>query len=124
VSFLKRLFGTTDALEDARAQAVKEAEATSAGWGSPTTREEGELLVIEMHAPGLDPESFVAEPEGSTFHVKASGSSDRPRVKTTLDETINFAEGSDLSGATATYVDDKVVIRIPKSGLKQTQSSA
>jgi HSP20 family molecular chaperone IbpA len=124
VSFLKRLFGTTDAVEDARERAVEEAEAAMPAWGSPTTREEGELFVVEMRAPGLEPETFVAEPEGSIFHVKASGTTDERRVKMILDETISFPEGTDLSNATATYADDTVIIRVPKADLRQSQSSA
>jgi HSP20 family molecular chaperone IbpA len=135
VSWLKRLFGTTDAMEDALARAPQdEAQvgadtktATSnlpAGWASPTTRDEGDTIVLEMPAPGLDPGTLAVEPEGSKLHLRASGKSADRHETISLDESLNFPEGSDLSGLTADYDDDRLVVRIPKAGLKHTQSSA
>jgi HSP20 family molecular chaperone IbpA len=126
VSWLKRLFGTTDAVEDAREQAEREdgdAASTStnmpSGWASPTTRDEGDAIVLEMPAPGLDPATLVVAPEGPVLHVRANGSS-RANEKISLDESLNFPPGSDVSGATASYENDRLVIRVPKAGLKHT----
>ena len=118
MGLLKRLFGTTDALADARAEAGHE-ESMPAGWTSPATRDEGDAIVFEMSAPGLDPETVAVEPAGSVLHVRASGQPDSTH-KISLDESLNFPEGSDVSGASATYTDDRLVIRVPKAGLKQS----
>ena len=133
MSLLKRLFGTTDAIEDARARAPQDEAPVAAstktttsnlpaGWASPTTRDEGDAVVLEMPAPGLDPDTLSVEPEGSKLHLRASGKSADGHQTISLDESLNFPDGSDLSGATADYDDDRLVIRIPKSGLKHTQS--
>jgi HSP20 family molecular chaperone IbpA len=137
VSWLKKLFGTTDAIEDALERAPEDeasvrptttTETTTsrlpAGWASPTTRDEGDTIVLEMPAPGLDPHTLAVEPEGSKLHLRASGKSADGHQMISLDEALDFPEGSDLSGATADYADDRLVVRIPKAGLKGTQSSA
>jgi HSP20 family molecular chaperone IbpA len=135
VSWLKKLFGTTDAMEDARARAPQDEAPVAAstktttsklpaGWASPTTRDEGDSIVLEMPAPGLDPDTLTVEPEGSKLHLRASGKSADGHETISLDESLNFPEGSDLSGATADYADDRLIVRIPKTGLKHTQSSA
>ena len=80
MGLLRKLFGTTDAMEDARARAPHDEApvatttktATSnlpAGWASPTTRDEGDTIVLEMPAPGLDPDTLTVEPEGSNLHL-------------------------------------------------------
>jgi HSP20 family molecular chaperone IbpA len=127
VGFLKKLFGTTDAMEDARARAGDDEAPVGShtsnlpsGWATPTTRDEGDAIVLEMPAPGLDPDTLTVEPEGSKLHLRASGTSSDGKQKVSLDESLNFPEGSDLSGATANYEDDRLVIRIPKAGLKHT----
>ena len=131
MGLLKKLFGTTDAMEDARARAPHDEvpvaattkTATSnlpAGWASPTTRNEGDTIVLEMPAPGLDAGTLTVEPEGSQLHLRASGKSADGHQTISVDESLNFPAGSDLSGATADYGDDRLVIRIPKAGLKHT----
>ena len=138
MSWLKRLFGATDAVEDARERAPEDEapvgtariEATTAksstpsnlpsGWTSPTTRDEGDTLVLEMQAPGLDPETLTVEPQGSKLHIRASGQSNDGHRKISLDESLSFPEGSDLSGVTTDYNDGRLVIRIPKSGIKRS----
>jgi HSP20 family molecular chaperone IbpA len=135
VSWLKRLFGTTDAMEDALARAPEDEALVApitktttsnppAGWASPTTRDDGDAIVLEMPAPGLDPDTLAVEPEGSKLHLRASGKSADGHETISLDESLNFPEGSDLSRATADYDGDRLVVRIPKAGLKHTQSSA
>ena len=123
MSWLRRLFGTTDAVEDARERADAGGKTGSnlpAGWTSPTTRDEGDTLVLEMQAPGLDPETLAVEPHGSHLHIRATGAREHGRQKISLDESLNFPEGSDLSGVTTDYDDGRLVIRIPKSGIKHT----
>jgi len=110
VSFLRRLFGTTDAQTTSN---------MPTGWSSPTTRDDGDAIVLEMSAPGLDPETLVVEPQGAKLHISARGESVDGRQKIGLDEKLDLGEGSDVSGATADYSDGRLVIRIPKSGLKQ-----
>jgi HSP20 family molecular chaperone IbpA len=131
VSFLKRLFGTTDAVQDARARAQDDEALVGAstsklpsGWASPTTRDEGDTIVLEMPAPGLDPETVSVRAEGAKLRISAGGESADGREKLSLDESLSFPEGSDLSGATADYADDRLVVRIPKSGVRQTPSGA
>jgi len=131
VGLLKKLFGTTDAMEDARARAPQDETPVGAttktttsnlpaGWASPTTRDEGDTIVLEMPAPGLDAGTLTLEPEGSQLHLRASGKSADGHQTISVDESLNFPAGSDLSGATADYGDDRLVIRIPKAGLKHT----
>ena len=127
MSWLKRLFGTTDAVEDARdraeqdeAPAGKTASNLPTGWTSPTTRDEGDMLVLEMQAPGLDPETLAVEPHGSHLHIRASGQREHRLQKISLDESLNFPEGSDLSGVTTDYDEGRLVIRIPKSGIRRS----
>jgi len=65
--------------------------------------------------------SFLKRLFGTT---EGRSPSNMPAGWIALDETLDFGEGNDLSGATADYSDGRLVIRIPKSGLKQDQSSA
>ena len=123
MSWLKRLFGATDAVEDARERADAGGKTGSnlpVGWTSPTTRDEGDTLVLEMQAPGLDPETLTVEPQGSKLHIRASGHGANAHQKISLDESLNFPEGSDLSDVTADYDEGRLVIRIPKSGIKRS----
>ena len=140
MSWLKRLFGATDAVEDARERAPEDEAPVGAatvtgkvittksttptnlplGWSSPTTRDEGDTLVLEMQAPGLDPETLTVEPQGSKLHIRASGHGANAHQKISLDESLNFPEGSDLSDVTADYDEGRLVIRIPKSGIKRS----
>ena len=127
MSWLKRVFGTTDAIEDARERADedeapvgKTASNLPVGWASPTTRDEGDTVVLEMQAPGLDPDTLAVEPHGAKLHIRASGGSADGRQKISLDESLNFPEGSDLSGVTTDYDGGRLLIRIPKSGIKKS----
>ena len=129
MSWLKRLMGSTDAVEDARAHAehdsepipessTKQSSALPGGWGKPDVSDEGDVIVIAMQAPGLEADTVSVEPRGSSLQVRAEGEGG-PREHIKLDEALKFPEGSDLSGATASYSDDKLVVRIPKAGIKQ-----
>ena len=130
MSFLKRLLGTTDAVEDARERAEHDSELAPAapaadqssalpgGWGKPDVSDEGDVIVIALQAPGLKADTVSVEPRGSSLQVRAEGERG-PNEKIKLDEALKFPEGSDLSGATASYSDDELVVRIPKAGIKQ-----
>jgi HSP20 family molecular chaperone IbpA len=129
VSWLKRVFGTTDAVEDARERAQHDSEPAPAaspdrssalpgGWGKPDVSDEGDVIVIALQAPGLRADTVSVEPRGASLQVRAEGERG-PNEKIKLDEALKFPEGSDLSGATASYSDDRLVVRIPKAGIKQ-----
>ena len=72
-----------------------------------------------MTAPGLHGDTVAVQPEGSKLNVRASGQGARGE-RLVLEEFLNFPEGSDLSGASAAYENDQVLIRVPKSGLKHS----
>jgi len=124
MSFLKRLLGTTDALDDARARAGKEPVAQAAqpgapaasGIGVPEVTQTGDEVVLKMNAPGLDPESIQSEVEGEAIVVKARGTSDAGAA-INLNERLNL-KGADLSQAAVTYDEGQIVVRLPKSAFK------
>ena len=66
MSLLRRLFGTTDALDDARARAGDEPVVQAAqpdahaapGFSAPEVTQTADEVVLKMNAPGLDPETF------------------------------------------------------------------
>jgi HSP20 family molecular chaperone IbpA len=118
VSFLKRLIGTTDALDDARARAGDEPAAP--GFGAPEVTQTDDEVVLKMNAPGLDPESVQTEVEGSAILVKARGTSDTGAA-INLNERLNL-KGADLSQADVTYEDGQIVVRLPKTAFKPQQS--
>jgi HSP20 family molecular chaperone IbpA len=132
MSWLKRVFGTTDAMEDARERAGAEggAEPTTTttatsttkgtpppGWGKPEVSEEGGDLVIALEAPGLHEDSIRLEPRGSSIGLKAQGEGDSGR-QILLDETLKLPEGSDPSAASVSYSESRLIVRLPKSALK------
>ena len=134
MSWLKRLLGTTDAVEDARARAGQEEaptpEATPAagagkqlapGWTSPEVTQTENEVVLRMNAPGLDPDSLQTDVDGTALILKASGTSEAG-LKTNLNERL-VLKGADLSQADVSYEDGKLVVRLPKSAFK-SQSSA
>ncbi|HEY8723580.1 MAG TPA: Hsp20/alpha crystallin family protein [Gaiellaceae bacterium] len=128
MSFLKRLFGTTDALDDARARAGDEPVAEAAqpaahaapGFGAPEVTQTDDEVVLKMNAPGLDPESVQTEVEGSALVVKARGTSDTGTA-INLNERLNL-KGADLSQADVSYQDGQIVVRLPKAALKPQSS--
>jgi HSP20 family molecular chaperone IbpA len=137
VGLLKRLFGTEDAMAEARAGEVAaeqdETRGTTtttatmtnrerpAGWGEVETSQEGGDLLIALPAPGLDESSIKLEPEGSSVKLHAKGSNSQGQ-HIELNETLKLPEGSDASQARAAYTDGRLVVRIPKSALKAKQA--
>jgi HSP20 family molecular chaperone IbpA len=132
VSLLRRLFGTTDALDDARAragdeagdepvaQAAQPAAHAAPGFSAPEVTQTGDEIVLKMNAPGLDPESVQTEVEGSALVVKARGTSDTGTA-INLNERLNL-KGADLSQADVSYQDGQIVVRLPKAALKPQSS--
>ena len=124
MSFIKRLLGTTDALDDARAragnepvaQAAQPAAPAASSFGVPAVTQTKDEVVLKMNAPGLDPESIQTEVEGEAIVVKARGTSDTGGP-INLNERLN-PKGADLSQAAVTYEDGQIVVRLPKSAFK------
>ena len=128
MSFLKRLFGTTDALDDARARAGDEPVAqvaqpdapAASGFSAPEVTQTADEVVLKMNAPGLDPESVQTAVEGSAIVVKARGTSEAGAA-INLNERLNL-KGADLSQAAVTYEDGQIVVRLPKAAFKPQQA--
>jgi HSP20 family molecular chaperone IbpA len=125
VGFLKRLLSSTDAVEDARARAGKEEGSTAApaGWNvtSPEVEQTDDEVILRMAAPGLDPSSLEHALEGESLVLKAHGTTDTGS-KVSLNERFKL-KGADLSQATLTYEDGKIVVRFPKSAFKPQASA-
>jgi HSP20 family molecular chaperone IbpA len=127
VSFLKRLFGETDAVEDARRRAGAEVTEVRAegyegppGWGKPEITQTDDEFVLTLNAPGLDPQSVRSEVDGDALVLNASGTSNEG-VQVILDERL-VIEGADPSQADVSYEEDKLVVRLPKSDVHPEQS--
>ena len=123
MSLLRRLFGTTDALDDARARAgdepvaqVAQPDAPTPGFSAPEVTQTADEVVLKMNAPGLDPESVQTAVEGSAIVVKARGTSDTGEA-INLNERLNL-KGADLSQAAIAYEDGQIVVRLPKGAFK------
>ena len=124
MSLLRRLFGTTDALDDARARAGDEPVAQAAppaahaapGFTAPEVTQTDNEVVLKMNAPGLDPETVQTEVEGAALVVKARGTSDTGTA-INLNERLNL-KGADLSQADVSYKDGQIVVRLPKAAFK------
>ena len=125
---LRRLFGTTNALDDARAragddpipQAADPGAQVASSFGGHEMTQTADEVVLKMNAPGLDPESVQTEVEGSAILVKARGASDTGAA-INLNERLNL-KGADLSQADVTYEDGQIVVRLPKTAFKRQQS--
>jgi HSP20 family molecular chaperone IbpA len=127
VSLLRRLFGTTDALDDARARAgdepvaqVAQPDAPTPGFAAPEVTQTNDEVVLKMNAPGLDPETVQTEVEDSAIVVKARGTSDAGAA-INLNERLNI-KGADLSQADVSYEDGQIVVRLPKAAFKPQQA--
>jgi HSP20 family molecular chaperone IbpA len=124
VRLLGRLFGTTNALDDARARAGDEPVAQVAqpdghaapGFTAPEVTQTADEVVLKMNAPGLDSETVQTEVEGSAIVVKARGASDTGAA-INLNERLNI-KGADLSQADVSYEDGQIVVRLPKAAFK------
>jgi HSP20 family molecular chaperone IbpA len=121
VSFLKKLLGTTDAMAEARSEVERSEGAPPHGWNvtSPDVEQTDSEVILRMDAAGLDPSSLESSVDGDTLVVKAHGTTDSGS-KVSLNERLEFAGASDLSAASVSYEDDKLVVRIPKSSFPIT----
>ena len=124
MSFLKRLLGSTDAVEDARNRAIKEQGTPPHGWNvtSPDVEQTDSEVILRMDAPGLDPASLESSVDGDALVLKAHGTTDSGS-NVSLNERLKLAGAGDLSAASVSYEDGKLVVRIPKSSFPN-QSSA
>jgi HSP20 family molecular chaperone IbpA len=121
VGFLKRLLGSTDAVEDARERAG-EGEQAPAGWNvtSPEVEQTQDEIVFRLAAPGLDADSFQPSLQEGALVLRAHGTSETG-AKVFLDERFEV-HGADMSQATVKYEDGKVVVRLPRSALSGQSS--
>jgi HSP20 family molecular chaperone IbpA len=126
--WLKRLVGSTDAMQDALARAGSDALAGATGKplvrpGATKFSETETELVFTSELPGLDPDSVRVEAEGSDVRLKASGHR-TSREKLLLDERIQLPAGSHPAGATASYEGTQLTVRIPKTALPRKPGEA
>jgi HSP20 family molecular chaperone IbpA len=121
VGLLKKLLGTTDALAEARSEVAKSEAAPPHGWNvtSPEVEQTDSEVILRMDAPGLDASSLESSVDGDTLVLKAHGTTDSGS-KVSLNERLEFAGASDLSAASVSYEDGKLVVRIPKSSFPIT----
>ena len=124
MSFLKKVLGTTDAMAEARKEAAASAASPPQGWNvtSPEVEQTDSEVILRMAAPGLDPSSLESSVDGDTLVLKAHGTTDTGS-KVSLNERLKLAGAGDLSEATVSYEDGKLVVRIPKSSLPSRQST-
>jgi HSP20 family molecular chaperone IbpA len=124
VSFLKKLLGTTDAMADARAAVDKSEGSPPHGWNvtSPEVEQTDSEVIQRMDAPGLDPSSLESSVDGDALVLKARGTTDTGS-KVSLNERLKLAGAGDLSAATVSYEDGKLVVRIPKPAFPSQSST-
>ena len=121
VGLLKKLLGTTDAMAEARSEAEKSEDSPPHGWNvtSPNVEQTDSEVILRMDAAGLDPSSLESSVDGDALVVKAHGTTDSGS-KVSLNERLKLAGASDLSAASVSYEDGKLVVRIPKSSFPIT----
>ena len=118
MGFLKRLLGTTDAVEDARERAGEQQVSQPAGWNltSPEVTQTDDQVTLKMAAPGLDPSTLETEVDGDTLVLKARGETG-PQSTVSVSERLQLKGAGDLSQASVAYEEGKIVVRIPRSAL-------
>jgi hypothetical protein len=119
VSFLKKLLGTTDAMAEARSEVAKSEHAPPAGWNvtSPEVEQTDSEVILRM-----DPSSLESSVDGDALVLKAHGTTDTGS-KVSLNERFKLSGAGDLSAASVSYEDGKLVIRIPKSAFPSQSST-
>ena len=124
MSFLKRLLGTTDAIEDSRDRATEQGGSSPPGWNvtSPEVTQTDDEVIMRMAAPGLDPSSLESEVDGDALVLKARGETG-PRSTISLNERLKLKGAGDLSQASISYEDGKIVVHIPKSSFPSQPSA-
>jgi len=123
VGLLKKLLGTTDAMAEARKEVSKSESSAPPGWNvtSPEVEQTEDEVIVRMAAPGLDPSSLEHALDEDAIVLKAHGTTDSGS-KVSLNERFKI-QGADLSQATLTYEDGKIVVRFPKSAIKAQPSA-
>jgi len=123
VSFLKKLLGTTDAMAEARSEISKSEGSAPHGWNvtSPQVEQTDSEVILRMDAPGLDSSSLESSVDGDALVLKAHGTTDTGS-KVSLNERLKLAGAGDLSAATVSYEDGKLVVRIPKTAFPESRS--
>ena len=121
MSFLKKLLGTTDAMAEARSKVEKSEASQPHGWNltSPEVEQTDSEVILRMDAPGLDPASLESSVDGDALVLKAHGTTDAGS-KVSLNERLKLAGAGDLSAASVSYEDGKLVVRIPKSAFPES----
>ena len=123
MSFLKRLLGTTDAVQDARERAGEQQASQPAGWNltSPEVTQTDDEVTLKMAAPGLDPSTLETEVDGDALVLKARGETG-PHSTISLNERLQLKGAGNLAQASVAYEEGKIVVRIPKSALPSQPS--
>jgi len=123
VGLLKKLLGTTDAMAEARSEVERSEGSPPHGWNvtSPGVEQTDSEVILRMDAPGLDPASLESSVDGDALVLKAHGTTDSGS-KVSLNERLKLAGASDLSAASVSYEDGKLVVRIPKTAFPESGS--
>jgi HSP20 family molecular chaperone IbpA len=124
MSFLKKLLGTTDAMAEARKAVPAAGGSAPHGWNvtSPEVEQTDTEVILRMDASGLDASSLENSVDGDALVVKAHGTTDTGS-NVSLNERFKVAGAGDLTAATVSYEDGKLVVRIPKSSFPNQSSS-
>jgi HSP20 family molecular chaperone IbpA len=122
VGLLKKLLGTTDAMAEARSEVERSEGSPPHGWNvtSPGVEQTDSEVILRMDAPG-NPASLESSVDGDALVLKAHGTTDSGS-KVSLNERLKLAGASDLSAASVSYEDGKLVVRIPKTAFPESGS--
>src|SRR5882762_8260057 len=103
-------------MAEARSEVAKSEHAPPAGWNvtSPEVEQTDSEVILRMAAPGLDPSSLESSVDGDALVLKAHGTTDSGS-RVSLNERLKFSGAGDLSAASVSFEDGKLVVRIPKS---------
>jgi HSP20 family molecular chaperone IbpA len=114
MGWLKRVFGSTDALEEARRDDFTETSVSepAKSVAIPSIDLEDDELVIRMPLRGVDRDTVVIEHEDGKLRVRASGGTPQNRLQ--LNEVIKLDGPFDAEAATTDFEDDVLVLRVPK----------
>ncbi len=110
-------------MAEARSEIDKSEGAQPHGWNitSPDVEQTDSEVILRMDAKGLDPSSLESSVDGDALVVKAHGTTDSGS-KVSLNERLKLAGAGDLSAASVSYEDGKLVVRIPKTVFPESRS--
>jgi HSP20 family molecular chaperone IbpA len=115
MGWLKRVFGSTDAVEDAtRGYEFTEAAVSEQAESGPmpSVDFENDELVVRLPLRGVDRDTVEIEHEHGQVRVRASGGTPQNRLE--LNEVIKLDGPFDADAATTDFEDDALVLRVPK----------